>query len=142
MIPARNKGTLENSHIAKDTTKTHPSQQSWVYQVVQPRITHKAKCTTRHSQAKIQLGQQATIQSNLPWVNRLLRRWKGRKAKLVVHSRTRDTYTRSIWHGIHNYCTPTQGSILFFAPQSLGLCLPFQCSSGLCSGDLPATLIF
>ena len=32
MIPTRNKGTLENSHIANDTTKTQPSQHSWVYQ--------------------------------------------------------------------------------------------------------------
>ena len=33
MILKRNKGTLQDSHIAKDTTKTHPSQHSWVYQV-------------------------------------------------------------------------------------------------------------
>ena len=34
MIPRRNKGTLIDSHIAKDTTKTQPSQHSWVYQPV------------------------------------------------------------------------------------------------------------
>ena len=32
MIPTRNKGTLVDSHIAKDTTKTRPNQHSWVYQ--------------------------------------------------------------------------------------------------------------
>jgi len=30
MVPTRNKGTLADSHIAKDTTKYQPSQQSWV----------------------------------------------------------------------------------------------------------------
>ena len=32
MIPTRNKGTLADSHKSKDTTKTQPSQHSWVYQ--------------------------------------------------------------------------------------------------------------
>ena len=34
MIPLRNKETLEDSHIAKDTTRTHPIQHSWVYQAI------------------------------------------------------------------------------------------------------------
>ena len=33
MIPTRNKGTLVDSHIAKDTTKTQPIQHSWVYRL-------------------------------------------------------------------------------------------------------------
>ena len=31
MIPKRNNITLADSHIAKDITRTHPSQHSWVY---------------------------------------------------------------------------------------------------------------
>ena len=43
MIPTRIKGTLGNSHIAKDTTRTQPSQHSWVYQAIQEmeRLTTK-----------------------------------------------------------------------------------------------------
>ena len=43
MIPTRIKGTLADSHIAKDTTRTHPSQHSWVYQAAKEleRLTAK-----------------------------------------------------------------------------------------------------
>ena len=60
---------------------------------------------------------------------RLLRQWKGRMAKLVAHSRARETSKISICPGIHITCTPTQGSIPFSITQSLKLYLPFHCSS-------------
>ena len=43
MVPTRNKGTLADSHIAKDTTKTQPSQHSWFYQAAKEleRLTAK-----------------------------------------------------------------------------------------------------
>ena len=43
MISIGNKGTLADSHIAKDTTKTQLSQHSWVYQATKEleRLTAK-----------------------------------------------------------------------------------------------------
>ena len=48
IILTRNKGTLPDSHIAKDTTKTQPSQQSWVYQAAEEleKMTPKIVSTT------------------------------------------------------------------------------------------------
>jgi len=48
MVPTRNKGTLAYSHIAKDTTKTQPSQQSWVYRAAKEleRLTDKLVSST------------------------------------------------------------------------------------------------
>ena len=43
MIPTRNKGTLADSHIAKDITRTHPSPHSWVYQDAKELETLTAK---------------------------------------------------------------------------------------------------
>ena len=48
MIPTRNMETLEDSHITKDTTKTQPSQHSWVYQAAKEleRMTAKLVSST------------------------------------------------------------------------------------------------
>ena len=94
--------------------------------------SHMAKCTTRHSQANYQLGLSGFSSKPISnWVYKaaqpsqytigfirlsanpisfgfikLIRQWKGRMAKLLAHSRSRDTSTRSIWHDIHNTYTP------------------------------------
>ena len=48
MIPTRNKGTLVDSHIAKDITRTQPSQHGWVYQATKEleRLTAKPVSST------------------------------------------------------------------------------------------------
>jgi len=48
MVSTRNKGTLADSHIAKDTTKSQPSQQSWVYRAAKEleRLTNKLVSST------------------------------------------------------------------------------------------------
>ena len=48
MIPTRNKGTLAESHIDKDITRTQPSQHSWVYQATKgmERMTAKLVSST------------------------------------------------------------------------------------------------
>ena len=48
MIPTRNKGTLADSHIGKDITRTQPSQHSWVYQAAKEleRLTTKLVSST------------------------------------------------------------------------------------------------
>ena len=59
MVPTRNKGTLAYSHIAKDTTKTQPSQQSWVYRAAKEleRLTDKlVSSTTELSTPKLDLS--------------------------------------------------------------------------------------
>ena len=48
MIPTRNKGTLADLHIAKDTTKKQSGQHIWVYQAAKEleRLTTKLLCST------------------------------------------------------------------------------------------------
>ena len=63
--------------------------------------------------------------------HRMLRKWKGRTAKLVrssIELRTPSQYLsgrETPWSTL-----PTQGSVPLSTPQSLGLPLPFQLSSG------------
>ena len=102
----------------------------WVYQASQP-SQYTIGFIRLPKQANIPLGLSSCqpSQSTFGFI-KLLSQWKGRMAKILAHSRARDTSTRSIWPGIHITCTQTQGSIPFSTTQSLGLYLPFQCSSG------------
>ena len=96
----------QGSHMAKCTTRHNQSNYSWVYQASQP-SQYMIGFIRLPSQASITLGLSGCHPSQFAFgFIRLLRQWKGRMAKLGVHSIARDTSTRSIWPGIHNTYTP------------------------------------
>ena len=101
-----------NTHIKDQPSNTRPN-------------------TTRHNQANIWVYQaisQAILQVGFV---RLLRQWTRRAAKLVSSSIELRTPSQDLCGLTTTWSThPTQGSVPFSAPQSLGLHLPFQCSSG------------
>ena len=81
-------------------------------------------------------------QANIPWVYRLLRQWKGKMTKLVAHSRSRDTSTRSIWPGIHNTYTPNTRKNPLLCSTVPWAMHSFPVLFRVCIGYLLATLIF
>ena len=113
---------------------------SWVYQAAQP-SQYLIGFIKLPSQANIQLGLSDCKPSQSTFVFiRLLRQWKGRMAKLVAHSRARDTSTRSIWSGIHNTYTPNtrKHPLLCSTVPRVVPSLPLLFRA--CTEDLPATL--
>ena len=133
---------------AKDHTWTNAHQDivnpthHWVYQATQP-SQYTIGFIRLPSQANIRLGLSRCQPSQTTFgFIRLLRQWKVRMAKVVAHSRARDTSTRSIWPGIHNtYTTTTRKHPLlcYTVPWAMpSLLVLFR----VCIEDSPATLIF
>ena len=128
--------------MAKCTTRHIQANYSWVYQAAQ-QSQYTNGFIRLPNQANIQLGLSGChpSQSTFGFI-RTLRKWKGRMAKLVAHSRTRDTSTRSIWLGIHNTYTPNTRKYPLLCSTVPWAMHSFPVLFRVCIGYLLATLIF
>ena len=93
MIPTRNKGTLADSHIAKDTTKTQPSQQSWVYRIAKEleRLTDKLVSSSKEL---------STPAPDLSWLLKHLHTQQKEESRSMLHSPLGYAFPSSDIHGV------------------------------------------
>ena len=124
-------------------TPTHPTQGNIPFSATQSlRLCLPFQCYSRCSKKKTNPSRFVYEVPSYTRFIKLLRKCKGRMAKLVAHSRAKDTSIRSICLGIHNTCTPNTRKhplLCYTVPQYMPFLLVLF---RLCRADSPSTLIF